>query len=271
MSISLRIISAVFILLVPALPAAAHEFWIDPLETQLDVGAPLEARLRVGQSFSGAPLSYLPRNFTRFEVAQGDTVTEVEGRFGDNPALHIEGLEDGLAVILHETTDSELTYNEWDRFLRFAEHKDFEDIEARHLARGLPQEGFTESYSRHAKSLVAIGAGAGEDRAYGLRTEFVALANPFTDDLNDGFPVLVLLDGEPRANVQVELFDRDQGGEVTITLHHTDADGRAMLPVEPGHAYMADAVTLLPVESALAGSAVWHTLWASLTFTIPEL
>ncbi|MGR3640587.1 MAG: DUF4198 domain-containing protein, partial [Alterinioella nitratireducens] len=61
------------------------------------------------------------------------------------------------------------------------------------------------------------------------------MANPYTDDLSDGFPVLVLLEGEPRADVQVELFDRDPDGEVTVTLHRTDAEGRAVLPVEPGH------------------------------------
>ena len=270
MSICLRSILAAFVLVLPALPATSHEFWIDPEAFQVSGDTPLEARLRVGQSFNGSSLSYLPRNFTRFEVAQGDTLTEVTGRFGDNPALNISGMEDGLVVVLHETTDSTLTYNEWDRFVRFAEHKDFADIEARHLARGLPMDSFIEVYSRHAKSLMAYGSGAGVDQEYGLRTEFVALANPFTDDLSDGFPVLVLLEGEPRADAQVELFDRAPDGEVTVTLHRTDEDGHALLPVEPGHVYLADAVTLLPYESDLEGAPVWQTLWASLTFMVPE-
>lgn len=269
MSVTLRSICAAFVLALPALPAASHEFWIEPLAFQVAPGDPLEARLRVGESFEGPSYSYLPRNFIRFDVAQGDAVTEVDGRLGDNPALQFDGAADGLAVILHETSDNRLTYDEWAGFLRFAAHKDFGDVETMHDARGLPREGFRESYSRHAKSLIAVGSGAGADREYGLRTEIVALANPYTDDLSDGFPVLVLLEGEPRADVQVELFDRDPDGEVTVTLHRTDAEGRAVLPVEPGHVYLADNVTLLPLEQDSPGDPVWHSLWASLTFAVP--
>jgi hypothetical protein len=260
---------ALNLVLLPAIPSAAHEFWIDPLDFIISSDEPLEARLRVGQSFEGGSLSYLNRNFTRFELAFGADVTDVEGRLGQNPALRVEDHGEGLAVILYETTDNRLTYDEWESFLRFAEHKDFPDIEARHLARGLPMTGFMESYSRHAKSLVAAGNGEGADREYGLRTEFVALANPYTDDLSGGFPIQLLLDGQPRADAQVELFDRDAEGEVTITLHRTDAEGRAVLPVEPGHEYLADAVTLLEVEPTADSAAVWHTLWASLTFEVP--
>jgi hypothetical protein len=260
---------AAILALVPAIPCAAHEFWIDPLDFIVASDDPLEARLRVGQSFDGVSLSYLTRNFTRFDLAFGEDVTPVAGRLGQNPALDVADHGEGLAVVIYETTDSTLTYDEWDRFLRFAEHKDFPDIEARHLARGLPMTGFVESYSRHAKSLIAVGDGAGSDREYGLRTEFVAMANPYTDDLSGGFPVQLLLDGEPRADAQVELFDRDGAGEVTITLYRTDADGRALLPVEPGHVYLVDAVTLQEVAPNEDSNAVWHTLWASLTFEVP--
>ncbi|MGR3709415.1 MAG: hypothetical protein ACU0A9_08220, partial [Alterinioella nitratireducens] len=77
MSVTLRSICAAFVLALPALPAASHEFWIEPLAFQVAPGDPLEARLRVGESFEGPSYSYLPRNFIRFDVAQGDAVTEV--------------------------------------------------------------------------------------------------------------------------------------------------------------------------------------------------
>jgi hypothetical protein len=40
----------------------------------------------------------------------------------------------------------------------------------------------------------------------GLRTELVALANPYTDDLAGALPVQLWLDGEPRRTSQVEVF-----------------------------------------------------------------
>lgn len=269
MSYLIRTLFAAKLALLPALPGVAHEFWIDPLDYAISAEDPLEARLRVGQSFEGVSMSYMTRNFSRFEIAFGDIAMPVDGRLGDNPALSVETHWEGLAIVVHETTPRTLTYDDWDSFLRFATHKDFPDIAARHRARGLPMTGFTESYTRHAKSLIAVGAGAGADREFGLRTEFVALANPYADDLADGLPVRLLLNGEPRANAQVELFDRAPDGEVTITLHRTDATGQVALPVQPGHEYLADAVTLLPVESEEEGGPVWHSLWASLTFAIP--
>ena len=264
-----RFLFALNMALVPAIPGSAHEFWIAPEAYSIAPEDVLEARLRVGQDFEGVSMSYLTRNFSRFDISIGNEIAPVEGRLGQNPALSVEGHGAGLAIVLHETTPRTVHYDEWDRFMRFAEHKDFADIEARHVARGLPMSDFTESYTRHAKSLIAIGDGAGEDREFGLRTEFVALANPYTDQLEDGFPVLLLLDGEPRANVQVELFDRAPDGEVTVTLHGTDGEGRAVLPVEPGHEYLVDAVALLPVEPESEGDPVWHTVWASLTFALP--
>jgi hypothetical protein len=143
-------------------------------------------------------------------------------------------------------------------------------VEGQDAARGLPETGFRETYRRHAKSLIAVGSGAGADRAVGLAIEIVALANPYTDDLSAGLPVLVLLDGEPRRDVQVELFETALDGTVTITLHRTDADGRAVLPVRPGMEVLVDSVVLrrLPNDDPAAGP-VWHSDWASLTFRTP--
>ncbi len=267
----IRILKCVAVTLasLSAMPSLAHEFWVEPEEFFVQPDEVALAALRVGQEFNGASMVYLSRNFTRFDFALGDDVQPVEGETAQRPAFQVEMAGEGLGIILHETRISTLDYDEWDRFLAFAEHKDFGDIEPIHLARGLPLTDFTESYSRHVKSLIAVGNGAGEDREFGLVTEFVALANPYTDDLTDGMPVQLYFDGMTFADRQVELFDRAPDGDVTITLHRTNEEGIALLPVEPGHIYMADAVTLAPVEPIEAGP-VWHTFWANLTFMVPE-
>ncbi len=265
-----RLLCALYLTLFTALPSAAHEFWIDPHDFSIAVDEPLIADLLVGQNFAGSTLSYIERNFTRFDLAIGDTITPVDGRLGDKPAIQITDHPEGLAIVIHETSDSFLTYDDWDRFVGFVEHKDFTEVLDRHAARGLPLTGFSEFYSRHVKSLIAIGDGAGADRAFGLRTEFVALANPYTDDLSGGFPVLLLLDGAPRVDVQVELWDRAPTGAVTVTIHRTDASGHTLLPVTPGHTYMVDAVTMLEIEPETPRNAVWQSLWAALTFAVPQ-
>ncbi len=260
---------AVLLAFVSALPSAAHEFWIDPVAFSVETGAPVQANLRVGQDFEGNAMAYVPRHFTRFDFALSDTISSYEGQLAARPAFDLDVDGDGLGIVLIETSTNRLTYNEWARFLRFADHKDFEDIEVRHLSRGLPQEGFIESYTRHAKSLIALGAGAGEDQQFGLMTEFVALANPYTEDLSGGMPLQLFFDGAPQPDRQVELFDRAPDGSVEITLHRTDETGQVILPVTGGHIYMIDAVTLVEVEPGIEAGPVWHTYWANLTFSVP--
>ncbi|KII18001.1 DUF4198 domain-containing protein [Phaeobacter sp. S60] len=258
--------------------ALAHEFWIAPEKYQVKLGASVQADLRNGQVFSGARLPYFDRNIARFEIWDQAEARPYSGRMGDLPALQLEPPAEGLLVVAHETTPDDLTYDSWEDFAKFAAHKDFTDIEQRHSARNLPRTGFAERYTRHAKSLIAVGSGAGSDRAIGLLIEFVALANPYSDDLSAGLPVELRFQDRPRSHAQVEVFERAPDDTVSITLIRTDADGRAVVSVKSGHVYLLDAVVLRPLDpeatsghdSATTGkpAPVWQTHWAALTFAI---
>jgi len=267
----LSVLLAALALSLSTVGAKAHEFWLSPDAYGVSLEDVMQVRLRVGSGMKGAALPYLPNDIARFEVVQGDAVRPVTARMGDNPALVMPAGTDGLAVVVIETTDSRLTYKEFAIFERFVAHKDFKTALADHKARGLPDFGFQETYRRHAKSLIAVGSGAGADRVMGLKIEIVAQANPYTDDLSAGMPLLVLLDGAPRADVQVELFQTAADGTVTSAMHRTDPQGRVVVPVLPGMEYMADNVDLRPLanDDPMVGP-VWHSDWASLTFRTPD-
>lgn len=228
----------------------------------------MEIDLRNGQNFVGTRLSYFERQFTRFELARGDTLTKTQGRSGDQPALKKNAGDDGLLVILHETTPSKLTYKEWAKFVKFIEHKDFKTAEADHKAAGWPLENFKESYTRHVKALIAVGSGEGSDQNYGMATEFVALTNPYAEGFDGNMQVQVLLNNNPRADAQIEVFERAPDENVTISLHRTNASGIADIVVKPEHTYLFDAVVLQPYTTD--DKAVWQTLWAALTFQVPK-
>lgn len=251
-----------------AASATAHEFWIEPERYQVAPSENLVARLKNGQNFEGVTLAYFPNRIVRFDVVLGDTIRPVEARLGDNPALDVPAPGSGLAIVVHETSSSNLTYKEWEKFQKFADHKDFPDIEARHAANGFPQPPFKERYTRHAKALIAVGDGVGLDRELGLKTEFIALTNPYAPDFDGAMRVKVMLDGAVRPNAQVEVFDRAPDGAVTVTLHRTNDDGIAAIPVSPAHAYLFDAVTIAPISDPET-EAVWDTYWAALTFAVP--
>lgn len=229
------------------------------------------ASLKNGQKFEGAEQAWYDSRIAVFDWVQGDQRAPITGRAGDIPAVQGLVLEDGLAVMAYQSQPSVVSYPTWEKFQAFVEHKDFGDVRARHLARGLPEAPFREVYTRYSKALVGVGHGRGADRAMGFETEFVALANPYVDDLSDGFPVRLSFDGAPRAAAQVEVFERAPDGAVVISLLRTDAEGVVHVPVTPGHVYLLDAVILRDPapDLAEARNAVWESLWAALSFAVP--
>ena len=256
-----------------ALPAklVAHEFWISPQSYNIAPEDPIRADLRVGQDFKAPAYAYIDFQIVRFELWQNGEKIEVTGQMGDVPALNMEGaVSDGLVTIVHETADSTLTWDEWETFERFVNHKDLTGTFEEHARLGLPRDGFKESYRRFAKSLVAVGGGAGSDIEAGLRTEIIALTNPYTDDLSGGMRVRLMFEGAPRADAQIEVFEKAADETLTVFTVRTDADGIATVPVKPGHEYMLDAVKMLTLpEPVDLEKPVFASLWANLTFKTP--
>lgn len=233
----------------------------------------MQADLLNGQFFEGTTLAYFPNSTTRFEIAFDGDVVPVEARMGDSPALAMTAPDrDGLLVVAHEAAASTLTYKEWDKFLAFADHKDFPDAAADHEAGGFSKEKFTERYTRHSKALIAVGSGAGADREMGLATEVTALTNPYVPEFDGQMRVSLTYDGAPRPDAQVEVYERDAALAVTVSITRTDDAGVAVFATKPGHDYLVDAVVLRPAPDAgeTENSPVWETLWASLTFHVPQ-
>ncbi len=262
----MRLAPLFFLLL--AQPLTAHELWILPKDFTPDATVHIEADLVNGQKFEGIRLPFLPATNKAFFIASGGTKQNVETRIGNVPAVQQAPAGDGLNVVVYQSKQSKVTYAELAKFESFVKHKDLGPAVARHRERGLPEANFSEVYTRFSKCLVGVGNAAGSDRNFGLLTEITALANPYTDDMSGGLPVRLTYQGAPRADAQIELFDRGPGG-VKITTVRTDGSGVARLPVARGHVYMADAVVLREKEPQAEGGAVWETFWANLTFAVP--
>lgn len=256
--------------------AVAHELWIEPVVWQIPAEGKLEAMLVNGQNFagndgSGLRLAYIPKWFTRFEMSLAAQTVPVPGRMGDTPALAMAPLGEGLHVAVYQSSGDVISYDGWAKFEIFIGHKGFAGIEQRHIARGVSQDRFSEYYTRYSKSLIAVGSGAGEDRDTGMQTELTALDNPYTFG-GDALRVRLTYQGQVRANTQIELFEKTAAGDVTRAVYMTDDQGVASLPVRPGLSYMADAVVIREPDAVLAAAkgVAWETLWANLTFAVPQ-
>jgi hypothetical protein len=265
-----------FMTIISALCAApmayAHEFWIDPPEFQVQNDMPFVAELRNGELFAGTSQPFFEQRNTRLEVTIDQQTAAIIGRMGDRPAIQLPPPDvDGLMILAHEAAPSTITYSEWPKFMAFVEHKDFKDAEQIHTARGWDKEGFKEVYTRHSKSLVAVGSGEGSDRELGLVTEFIALDNPYAEDFDGTLDVSLLYNGVPRGDAQIEVYARGADDSVNVTITRTDSEGNAAIPVVAGMEYLLDAVVLREVAGAttVAEGPVWETLWASMTFAVP--
>ena len=255
-----------------ATPSLAHELWLEPHAYQIAPDAMLKADIVNGEEFEGTNLPYLPDNIVNFVAFAGSDAARVVGRVGDLPALNFAAVATGLNIVAYQTRPATVNYASWDKFQQFVDHKDLGDVRPLHDARGLPDANFDEVYGRFAKTLIATGDGTGADRRVGMETELVALKNPYTDDLSDGMQVQLHYRNALRGNEQIEVFEKAPDGTVTISLYRTNAEGIGTFPVKQGHTYMVDAVVLREPNDQLAAAtgAVWQTLWANLTFAVPE-
>lgn len=248
--------------------ANGHEVWLSPATYFPDPGQAVQIDVRNGQNFVGISLPFSPRSFAQVMVRDRAGIRTVDGRLGDIPALTVPAPTGGGPMVVGTvSTVATIRYANWEKFQAFVDEKDLGEVLPRHRARGLPEAGFTEAYSRYAKTLIGSPAIAGSDQPLGLTTEIVLL-----DDSAAPTPrAQVLLRGEPRRNVQMEVFTRRPDGSVTLTELRSDQEGIVQLTTEPGAAYLLNAVTLEPLNDTVAGAegAVWCTLWASLTFAVP--
>ena len=250
-------------------PAAAHEFWLDALDYTLDVGQELQVDIRVGQDFKGNKYSFNPNLFYDFSATDIDGKAPIDGRIGDQPAVAMTPVNEGLLVLNHFSTSQLLTYEDDGKFESFIQHKGLDWVLAEHSARGLPAFGFGEGYTRFAKSLIAVGEGTGQDAHTGMPFELVALQNPYTDNISNGLPVRLFFGADGIAGIQIDIFRRPADGSDVIKTHVvTDETGLAFIPIISGDIYLINAVhMIIPSDADIERTgAVWHSLWASMTF-----
>lgn len=259
--------------------ADAHEFWIEPVASQIERGDKITARLNVGQDLKGSSYSYLPQRFERFTYTVGGTTTPVEGRIGDNPALDMTTRQTGLHVIAYQSKAEMLTYTEASKFESFLDYEGLDWVLEAHRNRGLPDTKFKETYTRYAKSLVQVGpygeTAVQQDQAVGLPIELVAAQSPFKSD-TDTIAVVLLRNGKPLPNIQIATFQQSSDGVFDRRLTRSNENGEAKISLQGDGFFLISAVQMEEADPAeydedvVGRKPVWKSLWASLTFRLDK-
>lgn len=251
-----------------AASAFGHEFWLEPHDYTPPFTVPIIASVRVGEQFDGAAYPYVPSRLQSARLFDANGSKSIAGQAGQSPAIHVWSEADGLQILTWQSTPSTVGYRDFNDFVEFLKEEDLHWVVCRHRQRGLPDTGFSEAYSRYAKSLVQVGGG-GRDRATGLAYEWVAQGNPYQphDRLAAAvLPVLLLGQNKPLADTPVSIFRKTLSGEeVSSTVDRTDARGKVMIDISQRGEYLLSAVVMTEQDDH---QQPWHSRWVSLTFGV---
>ena len=261
----------------------AHEMWLEPVKFEIAKGDKLLAHEKVGQNFKGNKYAYLRSSYEKLNYTINDITHPLSPRLGSLPAIQQAIEEEGLLILSAMTTRSKLTYKDRKIFEKFLKTEGLEWVFKAHKERGLPEIGFTEVYRRFPKSLVKVGKGLGNDKALGFPLEWVALTNPYqVKDVNDKVELQLLWQGKPYVGVKVNVFNKirpETGKSLTVrasaviqTEYFTNEKGIISLSLNQNSEYLINAVKMIEPDSITSHkyNAVWESLWASMTFDVPN-
>jgi len=253
---------------------AAHEYWLDPVDSSITRGSAAIIDVRNGENFTGSAFPFDNSKFQAVSVNSETSKTSYDGRLGDYPALNPQLNNDGLYSIHVNSTANLLSYKTWDQFNAFLDYHDLDTIKDRHNQRALPATDITERYFRSAKTLIQVnssGVLSLDDAtsvdihnnhvfsASGSVFELLLLDNPYSN--TDTVRIKLLYQNKPLIGRQVELFWK--GSTLLRFTSLTNENGIASFKLLGSGDYLINAVNVVEPEDK---DVHWLSYWASMTF-----
>ena len=247
-------------------PARAHDTWLLPAAAQAKPGMSLALAMTSGMAFPHEESPILPDRVARSGVRlAGRELALGTPREGEKAlALNADLDRAGIATIwldLHPRT-LDLTAEDVEHY--------FEEIGASAAVRERWQTApeprrWRESYSKHVKTFVRVGAPA-DDRAWaepvGSALELVPERDPTALRAGDELVVRLLRNGAPAAGVTVGLL---RAGEAKSVDRATGDDGRVTFTVDAAGWYLLRSTDLRPASGP---DLDWESDFATLTFEV---
>lgn len=252
-----------------SVPARGHDFWIEPSAFTPAPGQRVAVRLKVGEHFRGDPVPRYPDRIERFAAVGPSGEAPVAGVPNSDPAGFVALGTPGLHLLVYDSDHASVEL-EGEKLEKYLGEEGLEAISALRAKRGQTGDPAKEIYSRCAKSLVAVGGGAGAgfdryDRIVGLPLELVPEANPYTLKGGGELPVRLYYGGKPLKGALVMALQKDRP-EPRLSAR-SDSQGRVRLRLDRPGVWLVKAVHMVPAPKKTG--ADWESFWASLTFEVP--
>jgi uncharacterized GH25 family protein len=251
-------------LFLAAAAADAHDFWIEPSTFHPLPGTSVAVVLYVGQNFIGDEVPRYSGAIATFALRQAGSKEDIEGADNRSPAGFLRADGRSTAILSYASTgaDIELPADTFEDYLRLY---GLDRIVEERRERGEHAKPGRERFFRYAKALLT-----GKDTAPGV-TQALGLAYEIVPDSDPtrAFAPLhghVLYDGKPLAGaLVVAILHSDPKVQVSM---HTDAQGAFALTLPRGGVWLIKTVHM--VRASYFSHNDWNSLWASLTFDMPE-
>ncbi|MBC6612650.1 DUF4198 domain-containing protein [Hymenobacter sp. BT507] len=271
MRLALKSTVLTFAISLPALLAAAHEFWLAPPQYVVAVGQAVRLQTWVGENFTGQRWAGKSGRITRF-VHVGPAGTEdltTSATQADTIQSTLTFAQPGTHVVALITNDAYLEQTA-EQFNTYLKEEGLDKVLVLRQQRNELMKPAREAYQRCAKTLMQVGKPNSRDtaRAYahplGLPLELIPEQNPYL--LRPGAVLTVRVEqaGQPVAGALVQVWQHPPGQKPKASRLYSNLSGRILLRLSTSGSYLLSTVQM--AAAADHSRADWHSTWASLTF-----
>lgn len=254
-----------------AMPATAHEFWLQARPSLLPAGGVSELTLRVGENFDGELTPFVDERTVALRHYAAGAVTDLASRLPRRTAVPRLAVPVAPGTSLIAFDSQPITFSlSADRFHAYLHDEGLDHVIEQRKAAGKDTTPGRERYRRHVKALLR--AGDVSDGTYALRTgqrmEITPLSDPFAAAPGATLRLKLTFDGKPLSGVLVKGWHRHRDqSQLLIIRARTDAGGEVALSLPYAGDWMVSAVHMQPAEGT--ANADWDSFWGNLTFTLP--
>ena len=253
------------------LPAAAHDFWLQPETFYTDPGRPVAATLQVGHGPARQRSPIPIDRITAFRSNGPDGVVDQRHNLslGDPDAdAHFTFTTPGAYVVSLETNGAfsnlpSIRFNDYARAEGLTAATEWRRTSSTEDAPG------RELYSRRAKALIGVSgdapSGSTVTEPVGLSLEIVPAVDPTLLAPGKPFAIHVLYEGEPLLGALVKLTDL-AADERPVEQRVTDTSGSAQFAVPHAGSWLLNVVWSEPLPPNRKADFI--TTFSSLSFGV---
>jgi uncharacterized GH25 family protein len=262
---NLKSITLIVVFLI-ALPALAHEFWLEPQRYLFSYGDEINLRFKVGEQFTGENWKGNQTKIQKLKIYYSDIEDDLSNAVGSEPgdSLQFTMYEEGTAMVTFNSVNSfiELEASKFNEYL----HEDglTSAIEYRKEHQETDSIG-REYYQRSVKTIVQVGAKRTDvcKKQTSLPLDLIPLSNPYGLNNKDTLRVKLLFNGKPLSNAKVRVWHK-QSASVTDSSFTSNEKGEISFTVETTGEWMVSCVNMIRLTDD--ANANWQSYWGSVTW-----